>query len=93
MKLKQNWPYLVLVKHDSSIQVLVVGERQVITEAESLWEGLKCLLGAYFTFNIEYPRTLRALLIFIQHYVFKVRDSQSTPNVVKQVKSSLDKIV
>ena len=55
--------------------------------------GLKGLLGAYFAFNFEYPRKLRALLIFIQHYVFKVKDTQSTPNIVKQVKSSLDKIV
>ena len=92
MKLKNNWPYLVLLKHDCRIQILVVGERQVITEADTLWEGLKGLLGAYFAFNIECPNKLRALLIFIQHYVFKVRDTQSTPKVVKQVKSSLDKI-
>ena len=39
MKLKNNWPYLVVLKHDCRIQILVVGERLVITEADNLWEG------------------------------------------------------
>ncbi len=91
-KFKFNWVYLVMVQHDSRFQLMVTRERRVITEVTTLWEGLKSLIGAYFTFNIEYPRQLRALMIFTQHRIFHVKDAQNTPNVVKQVKSTLDKI-
>ncbi len=47
-KLKSNWPFLVLVSHDSHFQILLVGEREVITEVKTLWEGLKSLLGTFF---------------------------------------------
>ncbi len=92
LKKLNNWPSLVLVKHDTTIEMLLVGEKGVIAEVATMWEGLKSLLGAYFTFNIEYPKQLRSLLIFVQHYIFHVKDTQNAPNIVKQVKSSLDKI-
>lgn len=91
-KLRNTWPYLVLIGHRTTFQLMLVAERQVICRVSTLWEGLKGLLGAYFAFNIEYPKPLRALLIFVQHHIFNVKDRQSIPNSVKQIKSSLDKL-
>ncbi len=47
---------------------------------------VRCLL------RLQHAMQHRPLLIFIQHYVFNIKDSQSIPNLVKQIKSSVDKI-
>ncbi len=81
-----------MVKHHNTVQMFVVAERQVVCEVETVWEGLRSMFGVYFAFNLEYAKQHRPLLIFIQHYVFNIKDSQSIPNLVKQIKSSVDKI-
>ncbi len=46
--MKNNWLHLILLKHDSTVQMFVVAERQVVCEVDTVWEGLRsmfwCLL-------------------------------------------------
>ena len=70
----------------------LVAERIVMMHCQSLFEALQGLVASYFMANIEYPRPLTALLIFIQHIVLGIKDSQLMPNMVTQVVSSLDKM-
>ena len=91
-KINQNFPYLVLVTENSSVQLFLVAERLVLHECSSFMSGLLSLIAAYFTFNIEYPKPLYAPCIFIQHIVFNIKDKQATPAPLVRLLSSLDNI-
>lgn len=54
-RIKDNWPYLLMVKHDTKFQILVVAERQIVTEVGTLWKGLKSIIGAYVAFTLSTP--------------------------------------
>lgn len=84
--IQQNWPYMVLVPHDATYQIFLVAERQILAEPSSCWEGLKSLIGAYFSFNIEYPLLSKAFLIFLQFYVMELKDSLQAPALASRVK-------
>ncbi len=68
MKVPQNWPYILLVPHDAAFQIFLVTDRAVLTELSGCWEAVKCLFGAYFVFNMEYPQPGRALLKMSRYY-------------------------
>ena len=86
----QNFPYLACVMENSRVQLFVVAERLVLHEASSFIDGLLSLISVYFSFNIEYPKALYSVLIFIQHLVFNVRDTQTVPAAVIRLVSALD---
>ncbi len=65
--------------HDSSFEFVIVAGRRVLTEVHSFWDALQSLMGAYFAFNVEYLKTLRALFLFVQQYVFGLKDAQNVP--------------
>lgn len=88
----QKWPYLVLVSYDATFQLFVVVEKKILMEPVHCWDALKALFGAYFAFNMEYPKPCKPFLVYFQFYVLGIKDSQSVPNLAAQLKSTLDKI-
>ena len=62
--ISQNWPYLVLLKYDSTIQLIMVVERNPTPFQLTGFRVIKALIGAYFTFNIEYQRALTNFFLF-----------------------------
>ena len=60
--ISQNWPYLTLLKYDSTIQLIMVVESNPTPFRLTGFRAIKALIGAYFTFNIEYPRALAELM-------------------------------
>ena len=67
-----------------------MAERLVFSECKAYAEAINALISTYFTFNIEYPKQLYSLFIFLQHFVLKLRDEQGIPSIVTRVLSSLD---
>ncbi len=86
----QNFPYLALVSENGRAQLYVVAERIVLHKCPSVLRGLLSLVAVYFTLNIEYPKALYAPLLFLQHFVFNIKDQQPIPGVVVRLLSSLD---
>ena len=87
-----NYPYIIPIKTDEDIQYYVAAERVLLGECKTLFGALLNLISVYFTFNIKYPKPLYSLLIFVQHIVLLVKDSQHTPISVTQLVSALDKL-
>lgn len=91
-KHQSNMPYIALVLGDSDIQMYPVVERIILDKAVSFFMVVQALLASYFVFNIEYPRCVRPVLIFIQFEMFPFRDSQSVPNCITQFKTVISKL-
>ena len=81
-----------MVTGDSSIQVHLTAERFLFGTAKNPINVIISLIGAYFTFDIAYPKALYALFIFIQHFVLNILDKQKVPEIVKRTLASLDNI-
>ena len=92
MSIAQNFPYIVMLTGDENIQFLLVAERKALTSTDNFMEILTALVAAYFTFNIEYPKALYPIFIFLQHFVMELKDCQSVPNALTRVLSSLDRL-
>ena len=54
----------------------MVIEKSFIAECNSLTTAIVDLIGSYFVFDIVYPQSLYAVLIFIQHIVLGIIDKQ-----------------
>lgn len=65
-----------------SDEFFIITEKQVLCESENFATALVDMIAAYFTFNMSYPDSLYPLLLFIQHYILDIKDSQTVVNIV-----------
>ena len=79
-----NYPYIVPVKSSEQVQFFIAAEGVLFGETQTLFGTL---ISVYFTFNIQYPKPLYSLFIFIQHIILMIKDTQHTPSVVTQLVS------
>ncbi len=84
-----NYPYVAMVLGDCSVQFFVVVERLVLCESDDFLAVLFDLVCVYFAFNIQYPRALYAVLLFIQHYILGIKDNQPIPAAPTRVLSTM----
>jgi len=85
--IKQNEPYILKINHN---QFYVVAEKVVVSDTIRLMDALINMICAYFVFDIEYPKSMYATLIFVQRYILGIADKQRIPDVVTRVLTSLD---
>ena len=83
------FPQVVMVKHTDAAQYFITVEQMVLTESDCLKGAIVDLISTYFTFDIVYPQPLKALLLFLQHYVLGIADKQRVPNNVLILVGSL----
>lgn len=80
--IQQSAPFIATVGNpdESNFQVFVCTEQEVLLESKSLQDSLIDLISTYFVFDISYPKSLAAVFLFFQHYVFNLKDKQTIPN-------------
>ena len=91
--LAQNFPYVVLQTGGENTEFCLVAERNVLATTEDFIEVLTGMIAAYFALNIQYPKALYPVFIFVQHHVVVLKDCQPVPTSLTRVLSSLDKII
>ena len=90
MHIKQNEPYIVVIKIDvTKRQFFVVVERSIIIETNTFEDALTDMIALYFTMDITYPSSLYPVLLTIQRFVLGIKDKQIVPPVVTRLVSSL----
>lgn len=88
-KISRNSPYLIALRSAEKILFVVIVEREsLITTFQS---ALLYLIGAYFIFNIAYPKESFPVLIFLQRYVLSIVDKQVIPKIVRQAVTTMNK--
>ena len=85
-------PYIAICLGDMSCELFVMCERIPFAQSTDFLSVLVCLIGAYFTFNIAYPASLKNVLVFVQHFILDIKDKQQIPNAALQLCSTLDKM-
>lgn len=77
---------------EEQFQIFVCAEKSVILESRSVKDVLIDLIAAYFVFDISYPKHLDSVFIFIQHFVFNLKDQQPLPNAAVKLVGNLEKL-
>lgn len=92
--IEQAAPYIVIIgaAGDENAQFYVYAERQIILESMAMRDAVVDLVASYFVFDISYPKSLSAILIFIQHQIFGMTDSQSIPMAAAKLMGNIKKL-
>ena len=93
-KIQQAAPFIVTtgIAGEEQFQIFICAEQSVILESKSVKDALIDLMAAYFVFDISYPKYLDSVLIFIQHYVFDLKDQQPLPSAAVKLVGNLEKL-
>ena len=90
--IKQAAPCIVItgVAGDENAQQFYVCAEQ--HESSTMRDAMLDLVVSYFVFDISYPKSLSAILIFIQHQIFGMGDSQSIPMAAAKLMGNIKKL-
>lgn len=92
-EIPQTSPFITItgVAGDENCQFFICGEKDVFLESKTLKDAIIDLVAFYFVFDVAYPKYLNAILLFFQHYVFKLTDNQVVPMQVTKLVGNLKK--
>ena len=75
---------------EENAQYYVCCEYDILLESKNVQGLVLDLIATYFVFNIQYPKGMRAFLLFFQHIVFSLKDDQPLPAAVAHLVTSLN---
>ena len=78
-----------IVEMDNLYSILV--ENVVVAETSDFVQAFALLLGAFYVFNLEYPKKLEATLLFFQKFILGISDRSKLPSKVLTWMSNLKK--
>ena len=83
----QNEPFIVVLGGigGENTQFFICAENALTTECMTLRDALQDLICYYYIFNISYPVSISGVYLFIQHFVFNLKDSQKLPNCLSKL--------
>ena len=90
----QSEPFLVITGRpgDEGSRVFISCEGEIFVSSKSVIDGMLDLMAIYFSFDITYPKSTSSVLLFIQHFVFDLKDEQLLPPATVKLVSNLEKI-
>ena len=84
---------MIMCSSSEGVTFHVIVEQEPIHELSTLPTAVVHTLGAYFIFDIAYPKPLNALLVMMQHYILGLEDSQRDPPAVVEIVTVLKNII
>ncbi len=89
-----NYPYLAMSFSSlGHIGMYVVVERRLVGYSKNVLEAVFALIAVYYCFDMVYPVTFNALLMFVAEILMEVFDkSQRLPSIVTRVLGSITSI-
>lgn len=94
-EIEQSAPFILFTgasAGDENTQFFVCCEQAIYLESGSVKDVIIDLICTYYVFDIAYPKSLNAILLFIQHCVFKLTDQQPLPPATSKLVGTLKKI-
>ncbi len=73
---------------ESGSMYFVVVEKEMY-EVDSFFEALCALIGLYYVFDIEYPRTCLGTLLFLEKFIFKISSGPELPKSIVGIVSDI----
>ncbi len=88
-RLKRTEPFIIVAESDEVTEYMVYVESQFLVSTTTLGDALANLMCTYFVFDIVYPKLMYPLLVFLQHTLMGIKDTQKLPTSVRTVLTSL----
>lgn len=92
--IEQKAPYLVITGRPGTenSQYFIACEKVVHCDCKSLKDALLDLVVTYYVYDISYPKPLSAFFVFLQHFVFGMKDRQHVPLSASKLWQNLSKL-
>ena len=71
----------------------MIAEKEIYMHVKSLSKALLCLFCVFYSYNLEYPKPLYSLYIFLQHTVLGLKDGANASNTVCILQSALHRFM
>ena len=93
-KIPQSAPFIVVTGSPGleQTQYFIACEQSIFCESKSVRDAVIDLMATYYVCNIAYLRGLNAILLFLQHTVFELKDSQALPQSTAKLVNNLLKV-
>ena len=88
--MEQSAPFLMITGRSEAenCQFFICCEKDIYLESKSLKDAIIDLFATYFVYDVVYPKPLKSIFIFLQHYALDLKDDQQIPpSTLKLVKS------
>ena len=73
-----------------STQYFIICEGAILLESKTLRDSFIDLISSYYIFDIAYPKSVAAVLLFFQHMVFNLKDQQQHPACLTKLLQNID---
>ena len=89
----QAAPFIVItgISGDENSQIFICSEKTVFHESKTILDAVIDLICFYFVYDIAYPKYVDSILVFFQHYVFRLTDKQPVPAPLMKLIGNLKK--
>ena len=93
-EVQQSAPFLIVTGRSEAenCQFFICCEQDVYLESTSLTDAVIDLIATYFVYDVVYPKPLKSIFIFLQHYVLDLKDEQQVPPLALKLVKSLKNI-
>lgn len=68
----------------------MVIEREIAMETNECLDAMINMICSYYVFDINYPKQLYPVLLFVQRFIVGIKDDQPIPTVLTRVLAGLD---
>ena len=79
------------ISGDENSQIFICIEKTVFQESKTILDAVIDLICFYFVYDITYPKYVDYVLVFFQHYVFRLTDKQPVPASLMKLIGNLKK--
>lgn len=93
-KIEQSAPFVVWTGTvgDENAQFYICCEQSILLESKTVRDAIIDLVATYYVFDIAYPKSISAIMLFFQHMVFEIKDKQVLPVTTSKLVSNLSKL-
>lgn len=92
----QATPHILVVGEPGapSTHYFVADEKETLLESQSMADAILDVVATYHVFDIPYPKSLEAILVFLEHYGFglNIRSNASVPIITSGLVSNLNRV-
>ena len=88
----RNSPRIAAFLGDETRQYFIIVEQTVLCQVPSFQFALFLFFSAYYVFHLEYPKSIKNIMFFLQDYVLAFPDSLNRPGTYLATASDINKL-
>ena len=90
-KIGSTVPFIIRLEGDEMMTHYIYIEKELLVETHGILPNVALLMASYYTFDIKYPPFLKLVYLFIQHFLFNIKE-QKLPIAVNEVCTGMMKL-